>query len=83
MLCGVTLHKFLNISELIFPKSLREANTICAFYPFPASSLTSTRSQHAPAWPAYDGRRNNYNLSLEGLCLAHLQGACYPDSRLG
>lgn len=36
---GVTFYKFLNISEPIFPKSPRDANTIWAFYLFPASSF--------------------------------------------
>lgn len=36
---GVTFYKFLNISEPIFPKSLRDANIIWAFYPSPASSF--------------------------------------------
>lgn len=36
---GVTFYKFLNISEPVFPKSPRDANTIWAFYLFPASSF--------------------------------------------
>lgn len=46
VLCGVTLYKFLNISEPVFPKSLRETNTIRAIYLFPASSLNIEIPSH-------------------------------------
>lgn len=62
---GVTFYKFLNISEPIFPKSLRGANTIWAFYPFLAPSflLDFGEIPSHSILTCRDSRSNNYNLS--------------------